>query len=470
MRRLVIGVWWLASCRWITARAACEVSVKVSGSTYTIVLPDHLPFGTAEAAEVIAQISPGGELSLLSGGCADDTCLAERLVAHARASGCRVAAAVDEDDDAYELAGCDWRSYARRYNLVWKYGRDAAALRRHYLLVGRRDGWFCGGAEEGAAQYRKLQALPFEPLPPARPWRQDPQLGEACAAAHGAMADAPGRVRTFEDAVANRTTVASRPVPGMFLGSPYGALAARRGHSGDSNNSNNHHHHHGGARGEVLYVEIPKAASTFVNRRLSNGGGRRIPNFDVLAHLLAPAAPAVFTVVREPLERFLSGYGEVTHRAAAVLEAQGLPPALLPAAYREANDTARLAAYVDLVIAAGDDFSRFPALDPTFWAWGNWQHTLTQMWFIEQVPRAIDRVLHLETLDADLAALRADLGLVADFAASRPESATATGRSDALRPLLDARPDLEDRLVEVYLKHDYACLGYPDPRRHRRST
>ena len=86
MRCLVIGVWWLASCRWITARAACEVSVEVSGSTYTIVLPDHLPFGTAEAAEVIAQISPGGELSLLSGGCADDTCLAERLVAHARAS------------------------------------------------------------------------------------------------------------------------------------------------------------------------------------------------------------------------------------------------------------------------------------------------------------------------------------------------------------------------------------------------
>ena len=34
--------------------------------------------------------------------------------------------------------------------------------------------------------------------------------------------------RCFEDAVANRTTVASRPVPGMFLGSPYGALAARR--------------------------------------------------------------------------------------------------------------------------------------------------------------------------------------------------------------------------------------------------
>ena len=25
---------------------------------------------------------------------------------------------------------------------------------------------------------------------------------------------------------------------------------------------------------------------------------------------LAPAAPAVFTVVREPLERFLSGYGQ----------------------------------------------------------------------------------------------------------------------------------------------------------------
>ena len=92
------------------------------------------------------------------------------------------------------------------------------------------------------------------------------------------------------------------------------------------------------------------------------------------------------------------------------------------------------------------------------------------MWFIEQVPRAIDRVLHLETLDADLAALRADLGLVADFPASRPEGTTATGRSDALRPLLAARPDLEDRLVEVYLKHDYACLGYPDPRRHRRSA
>ena len=59
----------------------------------------------------------------------------------------------------------------------------------------------------------------------------------------------------------------------------------------------------------------------------------------------------------------------------------------------------------------------------------------------------------------------------------RPPPGNRTFRSvaideliDALRPLLDARPDLEDRLVEVYLKHDYACLGYPDPRRHRRST
>jgi len=166
------------------------------------------------------------------------------------------------------------------------------------------------------------------------------------------------------------------------------------------------------------------------------------------------------------------GYGEVTHRAAAALEAQGLPPALPPALYRAANATTRLAAYVDLVVAAGDDLSRFPALEPTFWDWATWQHTFTQMWFIEQVPRAIDRVLHLETLDADLASLSSDLGLVADFAAARRrgDSATGVGRSDAQRPLLNARPDLEDRLVDVYLRHDYACLGYPDPRRHRRGT
>ena len=295
MRRLVVGAWWwLAACPRVATRAACEFWVEVDGSAYTVALPDRFPFGAAEAAEVIAQISPGEERSLLGTGCADDACLAERLVAHARASGCRVAAAVDDAAvDARELAGCDWPAYACRYNLVWKYGHDAAALRRHYIAVGRRDAWFCGGAAEDAARYRALQALPFE-VPPARPWRQDPRLGDACAAAYGPMADAPGRVRTYEDAAANRTTVASRPVPALFLGAPYGSLAARRGDS----------------EGEVLYVEIPKAASTFIGKRLSEDGGRRIPNLDVLAKVLAPAAPAVFTVVREPLERFLSGYGQ----------------------------------------------------------------------------------------------------------------------------------------------------------------
>ena len=94
MRRLVVGAWWwLAACPRVATRAACEFWVEVDGSAYTVALPDRFPFGAAEAAEVIAQISPGEERSLLGTGCADDACLAERLVAHARASGGRVAGA-----------------------------------------------------------------------------------------------------------------------------------------------------------------------------------------------------------------------------------------------------------------------------------------------------------------------------------------------------------------------------------------
>ena len=165
MRRLVVGAWWwLAACPRVATRAACEFWVEVDGSAYTVALPDRFPFGAAEAAEVIEKVSPGEERSLLGTGCADD--------AASPSGGPRSRVGVPRGGG--DGGGC------RRARLASVTGRlrvpanlvgsTATTLPRcgARIAVGRRDAWFCGGAAEGAARYRALQALQFEVPPPGR--------------------------------------------------------------------------------------------------------------------------------------------------------------------------------------------------------------------------------------------------------------------------------------------------------------
>ena len=76
----------------------------------------------------------------------------------------------------------------------------------------------------------------------------DPRRLPACREAFGRFARDPARVRTVEDAIANRTA----PLPARALHARMGACAMRYGRLVNASDG-------GGA---VFYVEVPKAAST----------------------------------------------------------------------------------------------------------------------------------------------------------------------------------------------------------------
>lgn len=98
-----------------------------------------------------------------------------------------------------------------------------------------------------------------------------------------------------------------------------------------------------------------------------------------------------------------------------------------------------------------------------------WEHTLTQMWFIDLWPHPINRVLRLENLDEELKKMQEYFGLkgksdvvgYANVAEGRRKSSPAL--EGAVPPSGTYHPRDVAKLVNGYLKQDYECLQYPKP-------
>ena len=207
----------------------------------------------------------------------------------------------------------------------------------------------------------------------------------------------------------------------------------------------------------ILYVEIPKTSSSTMKAWLSLcrhpvlGGGNFGGGWAQKAPIFPPAQKA-FVVVREPLKRFLSGYGTVRSRVLAFHQKSIIG---------HEKELQRFRTFVKTLTSEGGLVMARQGHDSCVWC-----HTLSQMWFIELYPHRIDFVVHLETLEADLKALKhavptISLPAVPPIHKNTKEADHVPGALTSDELIMGAPETIKDILV--YLAHDYACLQYPPP-------
>jgi hypothetical protein len=320
----------------------------------------------------------------------------------------------------------------------------------------------------------------------------DPRQQRACHEVFGvfpAHTAASPRLRTVEDEIAGR---AMAPALGHRLrgrmgpcAMPYGLLAnTTRGH----------------ARGErVFYVEVPKAGSSTVKEILEKSFGATHALPAQRSNAPFGVDERAFTVVREPLERLISGYGTLIARLTTVERERARRPAgdaRRPAGERSAPSSqlrggrggavARFERFVELLTTRGDALLREDqGVRPYGCLWG---HVMSQMWFLAPFAGEIEYVAHVEELEPDLEHIRTRFAL-APYPARRdaPDGARSgasarargapysqwSGNSKNAREgaavhaptkeeLMRHAPRALARLVH-YLRQDYACLQYPVP-------
>lgn len=254
----------------------------------------------------------------------------------------------------------------------------------------------------------------------------DPRTQKTCREFYGARGDRS--VVTTEDRIARRGASTPRPAYECTRGAPYGRFV-------DASDGP-----------PVWYHEIPKCGSTTVKAwlRALHAQNKRNKQFEVARS---------FAVVREPLDRFLSGYGTVRHRGRDHW----------PFNDTNADEATTFERFVKLLLREGDALA---TARPTERTGCLWYHVFSQMWFLELAPRPLDRVLRLEGLANDLPELLRTFPLVGPDNASLPAALpprhnTAEGNFDT-RTLRTASPS-GVALALRYLAQDYACLGYPLP-------
>ena len=267
---------------------------------------------------------------------------------------------------------------------------------------------------------------------------QDPRSLPQCREVFGAWSNYS--VRTVEDVLASRRSPDSRH---WLMGNPYGVLI------------DNVTSYDEGRNIPLIYVEIPKAGSSTMKATLGSCKHRfQLVNkvFRMTSDIVSRGAIA-FAIVREPLERFLSGYATIRHRIG-----DGKPFA------ETMSELQRFQTFVDLLTSMGEGVLKLPLpIGPS----GQeiyrhvWFHTFSQMWFLEQFPHEVRHILHLETIEADIAALgrRVQLPVCKHFMSANARE----GGSMVNRSMLRAEaPDAISKVVD-YFRQDYACLGYEPP-------
>lgn len=272
--------------------------------------------------------------------------------------------------------------------------------------------------------------------------RADPRLRKACRHFHGKWGAGTNvslwSVRTAEDVVAKRTL----PHPLHKLRARFGTCDLPYGHflnrSDDETSA-------------AFWVEVPKTGSTTVRSRFP---ALKPISDDTSA--LADGSVKSFVVVREPLQRMLSGYG--TLQARLQLE---LPRAHWPEFLHEEDEPTRFTRFVDLLVSTPDIELAHSACNVQC----IWQHVMTQMWFISLFPAEITFLARTEHLDEDLPAAANAIGARYEDAPSKNAN---EGGLNVTQIALQA-PSALARLL-THLAQDYECLGYPVPSPEHLST
>mmetsp|Transcript_24358 Transcript_24358/g.54927 ORF Transcript_24358/g.54927 Transcript_24358/m.54927 type:complete len:412 (+) Transcript_24358:193-1428(+) len=301
------------------------------------------------------------------------------------------------------------------------------------------------------------------PRPSIESQHADPRLKRTCQSVFGtrSVSRSFASVNTVEDVIAANKSAGeafiNEPTSSQQLKARKELAANIRGLRGVSHCGLLHPYGRF-VRDSVLYLEIPKVSTTSMKNYLplckakGYGEGDFLSPFGAHSPIFSTRQRA-FVIVREPLERFLSGYGTVRSRVLSRKDRRVLPYEM------------EVARFVDFVRVVADEGAFVMARQPPKNC--KWCHILSQMWFIEMYPRRIDFVLRLEKLEADLALLKVHIpaiSLPAGPPIHRNVNSTTSHAPGGLRPseLKRAAPDAIGVILE-YLKQDYACLGYPNP-------
>jgi len=214
---------------------------------------------------------------------------------------------------------------------------------------------------------------------------------------------------------------------------------------------------------DTAFLAIPKAGSSMLGRHVFAPSNSHTPL----------SQRRVFTFVREPLQRLLSGYGTLLARLHSVSES------LKPAWTAEVDDVRRFQGFVDYLVSTPleQGFADFNLTQEEFnfrLAHNKkvvnrlWLHVVPQLWLIQRFVEApIVFVGRLESYRADLDELQRRYGVV------RPEVTSArfqvpTNNKDEGRlvvnrsRLLACAPTAIAKLIS-HLAPEYECLGYEVP-------
>ena len=214
---------------------------------------------------------------------------------------------------------------------------------------------------------------------------------------------------------------------------------------------------------DTAFLAIPKAGSSMLGRHVFTPPNSHKPG----------SQRRVFTFVREPLQRLLSGYGTLLARLNSVSES------LKPAWTAEVDDVRRFQGFVDYLVSTPleQGFADFNLTQEEFnfrlahnkkVANRLWLHVVPQLWLIQRFVEApIVFVGRLESHQVDLDELQRRYGVV------RPEVTSArfqvpTNNKDEGRlvvnrsRLVACAPTAIAKLIS-HLAPDYECLGYEVP-------
>jgi len=316
---------------------------------------------------------------------------------------------------------------------------------------------------------------------PPGSYHEDPRHLDACRAVHKLVGRSNFSVDTIEDIIANSKLHANTTDAFKYYDQDVSVRIKERRRTFERSPRSQACgmlHPYGGfiqsrdSQQPILYVEIPKTSSstmkswikTFCKDSKYGEGHFLHSRFTQMAPVL-PNTLLSFTVVREPLKRFLSGYGTIRHRAllkgktASHSSSSKIQGALYSS--DRAAEIERFKSFVSIVVDEGAIMqARNDGKNDCIW-----NHVLSQMWFIEMYPQPINFVLHVESLEEDIKILRRYLPVTLPLGSPTHKNSVEGSKEPGFLKsdeYIKSAPAAIQMVLE-YLRQDYVCLQYPIP-------